>query len=175
VKQGFIPPQALETSSAMWAANAATVTPSIDASDGRVHITPANLKTMPHRAKEVEQTAHTLKMIFPEGKGFVHHPPVIDPDEGSANHMRLCSSQGGLGLHVFVYGKDSQKYPVRQSREACEAIVKQHQLSKDQVIFVQQNPEAIDAGVFHNDVIAISNENVLICHEQAFLKVSKLN
>jgi hypothetical protein len=40
------------SASAMWTANAATVTPSKDSGDGRVHMTVANLRTMPHRAIE---------------------------------------------------------------------------------------------------------------------------
>jgi len=35
-------------------------------------------------------------------------------------------------------------------------------------VFVQQNPAVIDQGVFHNDVIAVSNQNVLFHHQQAF-------
>jgi len=35
-------------------------------------------------------------------------------------------------------------------------------------LFVRQSPAAIDAGVFHNDVIAVANERVLLCHALAF-------
>src|SRR4051812_44229395 len=38
------------SASAMWAANAATVSPSPDSSDGKCHLTVANLRTMPHRS-----------------------------------------------------------------------------------------------------------------------------
>ncbi|MDI5817573.1 N-succinylarginine dihydrolase, partial [Salmonella enterica subsp. enterica serovar Cerro] len=41
-------------------------------------------------------------------------------------------------------------------------------VNPQQVIFAQQNPEVIDQGVFHNDVIAVSNRQVLFCHEAAF-------
>jgi succinylarginine dihydrolase len=37
------------------------------------------------------------------------------------------------------------------------------------VLYVQQNPLAIDAGVFHNDVIAVGHGSVLFCHEQAYV------
>lgn len=37
------------------------------------------------------------------------------------------------------------------------------------VCFLQQNPEVIDQGVFHNDVISVNNKNVLFTHEKAFL------
>ncbi|MEA3080722.1 MAG: succinylarginine dihydrolase, partial [Sphingomonadales bacterium] len=40
------------SASAMWAANAATVSPAPDAADGKCHLTVANLRTMPHRSHE---------------------------------------------------------------------------------------------------------------------------
>ena len=40
------------SASAMWAANAATVSPAPDTGDGKCHLTVANLKTMPHRSHE---------------------------------------------------------------------------------------------------------------------------
>jgi succinylarginine dihydrolase len=36
------------------------------------------------------------------------------------------------------------------------------------VLFLQQNPRAIDAGAFHNDVVAVGNLNVLLYHAWAF-------
>ena len=35
-------------------------------------------------------------------------------------------------------------------------------------MFIEQNPEAIAAGAFHNDVVAVANGNVLFTHERAF-------
>ena len=35
-------------------------------------------------------------------------------------------------------------------------------------LFVEQSEEAIAAGAFHNDVVAVANERVLFTHEQAF-------
>ena len=35
-------------------------------------------------------------------------------------------------------------------------------------MFARQNPEAIDQGVFHNDVIAVGNQDLLFHHEMAF-------
>lgn len=37
------------------------------------------------------------------------------------------------------------------------------------MVFARQNPYVIDQGVFHNDVIAVGNRNLLFCHEQAFV------
>ncbi len=36
------------------------------------------------------------------------------------------------------------------------------------MLFVEQNPEAIAAGAFHNDVVAVANERVLFAHERTF-------
>jgi succinylarginine dihydrolase len=76
---------------------------------------------------------------------------------------------------MFVYGFDredpaggARKFPSRQTRAACEAIVRRHQLDPTMVVFTRQHPDAIDAGVFHNDVIATGNERVFLYHEQAF-------
>ena len=40
------------SASAMWAANAATVSPAPDTADGKCHLTVANLRTMPHRSRD---------------------------------------------------------------------------------------------------------------------------
>ena len=62
---------------AMWAANAATVTPSADAMDGRVHLTPANLVSNLHRSLEAEQTTRALRRLFPDPRRFAVHEPQI--------------------------------------------------------------------------------------------------
>ncbi|WP_275272868.1 N-succinylarginine dihydrolase, partial [Pantoea ananatis] len=92
-------------------------------------------------------------------------------DEGAANHNRLGGDYGDAGVQLFIYGRDNQsgsapqRYPARQTREASEAVARLHQLASDKVIFAQQNPEVIDQGVFHNDVIAVSNQQMLFCHQ----------
>jgi len=146
------------SSSAMWVANAATVTPSCDSADGLLHLTTANLLTNPHRRIEAEDTYRTLSAIFSHVPNAVVHPPVANPDEGAANHMRLG------GLHVFVYGEAG-----RQSLAASQEIAKSHGLSPQQTLFIEQNPEVIRAGVFHNDVIAVSHETLLLVHEKAYV------
>jgi succinylarginine dihydrolase len=177
------------SASAMWAANSATVTPSADAADGKVHFTPANLVSKFHRALEADQTAATLRTIF-AGDRFRHHAPLpgtaLFADEGAANHCRLCLGHGGPGLHLFVYGRDEldpghapRRFPARQSRQASEAVARRHGLSAAQLVFAQQSPAAIDAGVFHNDVIAASDRDVFFYHELAFVDtpavVNRLN
>ncbi len=165
------------SASAMWTANAATVTPSADSADGRVHLTPANLVAMFHRSIEPPATARILKAIFPEGAHFAHHDPLPGAphfgDEGAANHNRFCTDDGARGVHLFVYGRRAfatdegpRRFPARQTREASEAVARQHGTTR--ALFVPQNPRAIDAGAFHNDVVAVANRHVFFCHADAF-------
>ena len=170
----------VSSSSAMWVANAATVSPFPDTFDGKTHFTPANLNSMFHRSIEVDTTSAILKSIF-RGDEYQHHPALpagqTYSDEGAANHSRLCSSYGERGLELFVYGvcqtdtgSGPKKFPARQTRQASEAIARSHGLRAEKTVFAQQHPEAIDAGVFHNDVIAVANQNLLFCHQFAFAK-----
>lgn len=171
-------PQLLEkasSSSAMWVANAATIAPSCDTADGKLHITAANLFSNLHRRIEAEDTHRVLEAIFAQVPGAVVHPPLSAAsgmhDEGAANHMRFAPSHGAQGLHVFVYGADgSRRDPAsaRQTLSASRAVSRQHNLPEKAAMFVRQNGEVIDAGVFHNDVIAVSHLNVLLAHEAAF-------
>lgn len=173
------------SASSMWTANAATVSPSADTADGRVHFTPANLISKFHRAIEPETTARVLKAIFKNKKHFAHHDPLPPGsyfgDEGAANHTRFCSEYGSEGIEFFVYGRkafgapgaEPKRYPARQTLEASAAIARLHELKAKSVVFSQQHPEAIDAGVFHNDVASVGNRNLLFYHENAFLDASK--
>ncbi|TQI81008.1 succinylarginine dihydrolase [Serratia fonticola] len=171
---------ALSSASSMWTANAATVSPSADSADGKVHFTAANLNNKFHRAIEAETTAAVLRAIFNHERHFIHHDPLpqvaLFGDEGAANHNRLGGDYARRGVQVFVYGRQEfggesapTRYPARQTREASEAIARLHQLNEQQTVFLQQNPAVIDQGVFHNDVIAVSNQQVLFHHQQAFL------
>ena len=158
------------SASAMWAANAATVSPAPDTGDGRCHLTVANLRTMAHRSHEWPATLAQLRLAFADEKHFAVHPPVPATfgDEGAANHMRLCASHDAPGVEVFVYGQRGGAYPVRQHEEACRAVARYHRLDPERTLFVCQSEEAIAAGAFHNDVVAVANEQVLFAHEQAF-------
>jgi succinylarginine dihydrolase len=153
----------------MWAANAATVSPSADTADGRTHLTVANLRTMVHRSHEWPATLAQLRLAFADPAFAVHGPvPSVFGDEGAANHMRLCSAHDRPGVEVFVYGTTGGPFPARQHVEACRAIARRHCLDPDRTLFVAQSEEAIAAGAFHNDVVAVANERVLFAHEQAF-------
>ena len=158
------------SASSMWAANAATVSPAPDTADGRTHLTVANLRTMPHRSHEWQGTLQQLKLAFADERHFAVHGPVPPAfgDEGAANFMRLTTRHDQPGVEVFVYGVSGGPYPARQHVEAFRAIARRHRLNPERTLFVQQSEEAIAAGAFHNDVVAVANERVLFAHEQAF-------
>lgn len=172
---------ACSSASSMWTANAGTVSPSADTSDGKVHFTPANLINKFHRSIEDEVTGNILKATFADEKHFAHHEALPHSDyfgdEGAANHTRFCNEYGEQGVEFFVFGKSAfdesyfapKKYPARQTLEASEAIARTHGLRDQFTVFAQQNPDVIDQGVFHNDVIAVGNKSTLFCHQQAFL------
>jgi succinylarginine dihydrolase len=157
------------SASAMWAANAATVSPAPDTADGRCHLTVANLATMPHRSHEWPETLAQLRLAFAD-PAFAVHDPVPPPfgDEGAANHMRLAASHDTPGVEVFVYGISGGPFPARQHPDASYAIARRHGLDPARTLFVQQSEEAIAAGAFHNDVVAVANGRVLFAHEHAF-------
>lgn len=169
------------SASSMWVANAATVSPSADTADGRVHFTAANLNCKYHRSIEHPTTSRVLGSMFADQQHFAHHaalPAVAQfGDEGAANHTRFCPDYGQPGVEFFVFGRSAfdtrypapQKYPARQTLEASQAVARLHGLSEEGVVYAQQNPAIIDQGVFHNDVIAVGNGEVLFYHEDAFL------
>ncbi|GLR09497.1 N-succinylarginine dihydrolase [Mixta theicola] len=175
----------VSSASAMWVANAATVSPAADSADGKTHFTVANLNNKFHRAIEASTTGALLRAIFRDERYFAHHhalPQVaLLGDEGAANHNRFGGDYGEPGVQLFVYGREEghsglvpARYPARQTREASEAVARLHQLDPARTLFAQQNPAVIDQGVFHNDVIAVSNQQVLFCHQLAFLHQDKL-
>ena len=158
------------SASSMWTANAATVSPAPDTADGRCHLTAANLATMPHRSLEWPDTARQLRAAFADPRHFVHHDavPACFGDEGAANHMRMAASHEAPGIEIFVYGRSGGAFPARQHDQASRAVARLHALIPDRALFAEQNPAAIAAGAFHNDVVAVANERVLFAHEQAF-------
>ncbi|QXQ05259.1 N-succinylarginine dihydrolase [Sphingosinicellaceae bacterium] len=166
--------QAMSASS-MWTANAATVAPASDTADGRCHIVTANLSRMTHRSIEARATEAQLRVAFAGPEFAVHAAvPSIFGDEGAANHMRLCARHDAPGIEVFVYGEEGGRFPARQSRRASEAVARLSGLDPARTLFVQQSPEAIAAGAFHNDVVAVANETLLFAHEQAFADPQRL-
>ena len=166
---------ACSSAAAMWVANAATVSPSSDTRDGRVHLSPANLVSHFHRALEAPTTTRVLRALFADDAHFVVHDPLPAApqlgDEGAANHTRFAG-----GVELFVYGRSAfgeglapSRFPARQTREASAAIARRHGLDPAKTLLAQQDPGSIDAGVFHNDVIAVGERTLLFCHERAFV------
>lgn len=168
--------------SSAWVANAATVTPSMDALDNKVHFTPANLQAEVHRSLEWLTTGAVLRRWFADERVFAHHEPLPPAlglgDEGSANQARLAPTYGDRGLSLMVYG-DSLLEPglgptgvvARQSREACLGVCRLHRLSSESVLMLRQNPKAIESGVFHNDLVMLSDLGLVLMHEAAFADV----
>ena len=163
------------SASAMWAANAATVTPSADSGDGRVHFTPANLTTNLHRSLEHRQTQASLCALFPNPDLFAVHEALPSvghlADEGAANHVRLCAEHGASGVNLMVWGREAfeawdEAFPARQTREASDAIMRRHGASG--AVLARQGRAAIAGGTFHNDVVCVGALDTLFFHEMAF-------
>jgi succinylarginine dihydrolase len=168
----------VSSAAAMWTANAATVAPSTDTQDGRLHLTPANLQAMFHRAIEADATTSVLRRVFLDGQRFTVHDPLPGgghfADEGAANHTRLHTPERGA-VHVFGWGRRAwgpfsgpTRHPARQTFEASQAIARLHRLDPGRTLFLQQNPAGIDAGAFHTDVLAVGTGGYLMAHERAF-------
>jgi succinylarginine dihydrolase len=168
------------SASAMWAANAATVSPSPDTADGRCHFTIANLASQRHRALESLERLRVFEHLFGDSKFFVVHPPLPAnlPDEGAANHTRLCERHRDAGQEVFIFGRSAttsrdakpHRFLPRQAEAASLAVAERHQLDVGSTWFFRQSAEAIDAGVFHNDVICVGNESCILLHEHAWAR-----
>ena len=169
----------VSSSAAMWTANAATAAPSPDAADGRLHLTPANLQQMFHRAIEAATTTAVLRAIFADARVFAVHDPLPGgghfADEGAANHTRLFV-EDRPAVHVFAWGRSAwrefkapSRFPARQTLEASEALARLHRLDATRCLFPQQAPHGIDDGAFHTDVLAVGNGPFLMLHEKAFV------
>jgi succinylarginine dihydrolase len=170
------------SASAMWTANAATVAPSTDTADGRVHFVPANLTSMLHRSIEADHTTRVLRQVFADRARFIVHDalPAADAtsDEGAANHSRLAA--GDRVVHLFAWGRAKgvderpTRHPARQTREASQAVARLLSLRPGGTVFWQQDPSGIDQGAFHSDVLAVANDAFLMLHERAFCDTAGL-
>ncbi len=170
------------SASSMWVANAATVVPSCDARDKRLHLHVANLATQTHRAIEAKTTARVLRGIFSDATRFVVHDalPCVPhfTDEGAANHTRLAT--GKAACHLFGWGRSEvtevegpKVHRARQSLEASAAVARRAGI-ETKVLFWQQHPTGIDAGSFHSDVLCVGHRHVLLLHELAFVDRARL-
>lgn len=169
--------------SSMWAANAATVAPSSDTRDGRVHIAVANLQHMLHRAQEAEVTHAVLAAIFRDDARFaVHEPlPAVSQlgDEGAANTLRLQVGERPA-VHVFAWGRAAysrhaaSRFPARQTLEASQALPRVLELDPDHVMLTQQHPDGLDGGASHTDILAVAHGSLLLIHELALRDVNQV-
>ncbi|QDT03357.1 N-succinylarginine dihydrolase [Rubripirellula lacrimiformis] len=169
---------AASSSSAMWTANAATVTVGNDGDRWGTDVSIANLSSSLHRCIEWQQTEADLRAILPSSVRV--HSPLMGGaamrDEGAANHMRLGHVDAPEFVDVFVYGDQDplpQNFMPRQTLASFQAIDRRHQWDRPQrsaghAVFLKQHPRAIDAGAFHNDVVAISHHDLMIHHQFAF-------
>jgi succinylarginine dihydrolase len=170
------------SSAFMWTANAATVIPSSDSTDGRCHIVVANLTATPHRALEgIGRTAMFRCLFADTTLVHVHDPLPPGPalhDEGAANHCRFTGRQAECGRHLFVYGRAHdtapsellRKFPARQSLAASQAVARLGLLPAGRAVFARQHPRAIDAGAFHNDVVMVATGERLLVHERSLVE-----
>jgi len=169
--------RAVNACSFMWTANVATVIPAADSGDGRTHLFPANLVATPHRAIEAGARAAMLAAAFADCPDLVVHEPLpatpLFADEGAANHHR-CIDEGGRTVHVFVHGRDGNRdgpsrFPARQHRAAGRAIARRARLDPARFVEVRQDPAAIDAGAFHNDVVMVGAGDRILIHRRAWV------
>lgn len=172
------------SAAAMWTANAATIASSADTKDRRLHIVPANLQSMLHRALESETTYDVFRAIFKDETRFAVHHPLPGggqfSDEGAANHTRL-SVPGRPAVHLLAWGRRAygdgpapNRFPARQTFEASQALVRLLQVPEEQAILPQQDPRGIDLGAFHTDVMAVGHRHLLLMHELAFCDAERL-
>jgi len=181
---GGHPLRLASSAAAMWTANAATIAPSVDAADGRLHLLPANLHQMMHRALEADTTTRVLTSMFGDDEKFCVHDALPGgghyADEGAANHTRLATDDGVA--HLFAWGrsafraadvKQPQVHPARQTLEASQAAARLLDVD-EHAVFWQQDPQGIDDGAFHTDVMAVGNGHLLLYHERAFVDADGL-
>lgn len=173
----------------MWMANAGTCSSRTDTLDGKGRIVIANLTASLHRGQESEERHLQLRYLFQDLDQFevVQALPSVHPlrDEGAANAMRFWNPKNNRGMYVFVFGEGYSQaknvshpeiarmlpkvHPSRQTALASQLVARRLGIGDTRSLFVQQLPKAIDAGVFHNDVIATSHEDFLLVHECAYV------
>jgi succinylarginine dihydrolase len=95
--------------------------------------------------------------------------------------MRLAPHHGAPGVEVFVYGRSAFEFPPpggwlprRQVKSASQEVARCHRLTQSRTWYARQESNAIDRGAFHNDVVSVANENVLLYHEQAYANPASL-
>ena len=181
-----LPPAGVSSSaSAMWTANAATVAPSRDAADGKVHLTPANLQQMFHRAIEPATTARILRAIFPASSGRFVGARSASPAgrqlrrrRGGATTPAFATSKGAIHLS-FAWGRRAwgdvdgaaalSRAPDARSKPGPRARLHALDPARCQLPAPGGRRAGSTRGQFHTDVLAVGNERFFMLHELAFV------
>lgn len=157
------------SSAFVWSANSATVIPSSDSADGKLHVLVANLRANEHRRNEAQGRSDQFRRLLHGLSDVVIHPEAGKGvlDEGAANHSRLTGSKGAV--HLFVHGLSykGDVIKARQNRAAGERVVRQAGV-EDCSLFLEMNRDVIQRGIFHNDVIAFGHGSTYVAHEEAY-------
>ena len=144
-------------------ANAANMIPKTDTKTKIHQIIPANMHATQHRKSETKMNQYWFKKLF-SGIQIQIHSQINNNDEGAANNIRLWHK--GSSLQIWVHGHNESTFPSRQTVGSIDEI---KQISQpNHTFYLQQNLTAINAGVFHNDVISFGFENKLFCHQHAY-------
>ena len=147
-----------------WMANAGHFTPSCDTAYNIPIFTPSNMRQTMHRQKEHYFNRYWFKKIFTDS--IIINSPLTHADEGAANTIRLSNNNLDIGLNIYVTSHKNSIFPRRQSKQSINELITNHKI-KESFIFTQ-NKTAMNAGVFHNDVISFGFKNILFCHVESF-------
>ncbi len=151
-----------------WTANTGTVAPAEDTADGVGRIVIANLAANLHRSLEHVPRGAQLRRLLPPltvVDALPMHPDL--GDEGAANHSRIAGPAGVC--HLFVHGAaEHGRFRPRQTAAASAATARLLGLPPERVCFATQDPAAVDAGAFHNDVVMVGCGDRLLLHARAW-------
>lgn len=119
----------VSSASPMWVANAATIAPSADTLDGKVHLTVANLNNKFHRSLEAPVTESLLKAIFNDEEKFSVHsalPQVaLLGDEGQQTTIVSAAIMVSRVFSFLSTGEKRAMFPglpiIRRGRPAKPA------------------------------------------------------
>lgn len=106
------------SASPMWVANAATVCPSADSLDGKVHLTVANLNNKFHRSLEAPTTEALLRAIFRDENSFAVHGALPQVALVMKGRQTITASVEITAIPVYSYLFTVVKKAMHPSRSA---------------------------------------------------------
>ncbi len=146
---------ACSSAAAMWVANAATVSPSADTADGRVHFTPANLRlAFPPRARSADDHARAARDL--RRRGAASPCTIRCPRRRSSATKARRTTRGSpptparRGIELFVYGRAALRRGGARRRSAFRRgrrakLAKRSRAATVSIrrarMFAQQNPD----------------------------------